>query len=109
MTFATIIEKILEHGGPAMLVAVAFLWYLHRQTEKKDAALAASDARVRELTRELIDDKTAMLQAAAETREVVSKLVDKSASTDQTVRTMLDRLSADHDRLSAEITALRTT
>lgn len=107
MDFGTLIEKIAEHGGPAMLVALMFLYYLHRQTEKKDDEVAKVREENSKLYVERIDTVKSIMENDAENRKLIERLVDKTGATTEALRDYFRRMEEAHARLLTEIQELK--
>ena len=107
MDFGTLIEKIAEHGGPAMLVALMFLYYLHRQTEKKDEEVAKVREENRKLYMERIDTVRQVMINDGENRQLIERLVDKTGSTTDAVKEYFKRMEDAHIKLLGEIQELK--
>lgn len=107
MDFGTLIEKIAEHGGPAMLVALMFLYYLHRQTEKKDEEVAKVREENRKLYIDRIDTIKTIMENDAENRKLIERLVDKTGATTEAMREYFRRMEEAHAKLILEIQSLR--
>ena len=102
-----IFTKILEHGGPAMAVAVLFLWYLHRQTEKKDGEIEAERKANRELLATVISDKERMLLSDAENRKLIERLIEKNGDQTKATDEFFRRSETNQTRIIEDVRALR--
>ena len=108
MDFGTILEKIIEHGGPAMIVAVAFLYYMHRQNEKKDAKILDQQKEIKELNAKRVDDSEKRLFDNLENRKIIERLVDKTGHSNTMVREYFAKSDIKADQILNEIRMIRT-
>ena len=102
-----IITNLLEGGGPAMVVAAGFLWYLHKQTEKKDGEIDKIRLENKGLVDQLIDVQEKRLTADAENRELLRVLIDKSGRSSEVLEMAFTRMEANQLKILEEIQELK--
>lgn len=90
-----------------MGVAVLFLYYLHRQTEKKDAEISTARAETKDMVSQVIDSQEKRLLADADHRLLIEKLIDKSGSSEQIMRESFARAEANQASMLNELQRLR--
>lgn len=108
MELSTILKAILETGGPAMAVAVMGLWYLHRQTEKKDDSIDAIREENKDLVKQLIDDKEKRLIADQQNRELIKSLIEKNGATSAAMREYFARMEENQKAMLEKIHQLQS-
>ena len=84
-----------------MALALLIIWYMHKQTEKKDADVISAREENKDLVKQLIDDKEKRLIADQENRELLKRLIDKNGDTYVVMREAFDRME-NNQRLMLE-------
>lgn len=91
MDFGPIIEKIAETGGTELLVALGFLWYMHKQGIKRDADNTKLSDELRTVNRERIADLEKHLVDLAESRQLMKHLITKSGDNFLQLKSYFDK------------------
>jgi hypothetical protein len=107
MDIGIIFTEILKNGGPAMAVAVLFLFYLHKEGGKKDAEIKTGREDIKELIGMVISDKEKQLAADAEMRLLIERLMDKHGVTESVFRESLARMEDTQRQIMSQIQKLQ--
>lgn len=109
MEIGAIFTEILKSGGPAMTVAVLFLFYMHKQGEKKDVEVKTGREDLKDLIRMIISDKEKQLASDSEMRALIDRLMEKNGMNEMSLRESLTRMEESQRQISAQIQQLQLT